>query len=337
MKSALDARASGARIVWFVVVVAVFAGCAELGLVPAGVPPPPAKRPTLRAPRNASATFGAMLVARRKVDGLKAEVLVIGEGQVRGSHLSELKSPESRLKPPIVAVLVRHPTRGPLLFGAGTPEDMGGMGARRARGSALAPFRVGAGRDLLALLKAKGVAPEDVKTVVLPDLGPEWAGQPGAFPNATIVISSAAWTTPRRKALESSLPDPRAFVPEERLKLVDLLQAPPYGPFEHGADLFEDGTCILIDLEGGAAGGAGLWVNLDSGPLLLTGPAAFVYDNIYDSALPDPKFVVDVSSFAWNARAMRLALDAAPRLVILPAHDLSTLKLSPRPDIFIFP
>ena len=73
--------------------------------------------------------------------------------------------------------------------------------------------------------------------------------------------------------------------------------------------------------------------NLDSGPVLLTGPAAFVYDNVFDSALPDRKFVVDISSFAWNARAMRLAAEAVPRLVIVPAHDLSTLKLSPRPDV----
>lgn len=318
-------------------VVAVLIGCAELGLVPGGVSPPPAPRPVLREPRHAPATFGVALIARRRVDGIRAEVFVVGEGQVRGSHLSELKSPESRLKPPIVSVLVRHPTRGPGLFGAGTPEDMGGMGARRSRGSALAPFRVPPGKELSARLETFGVKPEEVKWIVLPDLGPEWAGAPGAFPNATVFVSSQAWHQPRRRALESGLPDPRAFIPEERMTLIDFSGTPPYGSFEHGVDLFEDGTSILIDLEGGAAGGAGLWVNLDSGPLLLTGPAAFVYDNIYDAALPDRRFVVDMSSFAWNTRAMRLALDATPRLVILPAHDLSTLRLSPRPDIQIVP
>ncbi|OGR90831.1 MAG: hypothetical protein A2V88_08445 [Elusimicrobia bacterium RBG_16_66_12] len=111
----------------------------------------------------------------------------------------------------------------------------------------------------------------------------------------------------------------------------------PYGPFEHGRDLLSDGALVVVDLEGGVAGGIGLWVNLDSGPALLAGPAAFVYDNIYDSALPDRRFVVDVSSFAWNARAMRLAQEAVPRLVIVPAHDLSTLKLSPRPDLTLAP
>ena len=58
-----------------------------------------------------------------------------------------------------------------------------------------------------------------------------------------------------------------------------------------------------------------------------------VGSQLQDSALPDRKFVVDISSFAWNARAMRLAAEAVPRLVIVPAHDLSTLKLSPRPDV----
>ncbi|MDD5301866.1 MAG: hypothetical protein PHS14_02070 [Elusimicrobia bacterium] len=314
-----------------------FAGCAEIGLEPNGVAPPPAPRPILRPARAASATFGAGLIAHRKVDGLRVEIFVIGEGKVRGNLLSELKSPESRLTPPLTVVLIRHPKEGALLFGAGLPEDLGGLGARRLRGSALSPFKVSPGRDIVSRLAAQGVKPEDVRTVILPDLAPEWAGRAGAFPNATIILSSQAWTNPKRRALERDMPDPRAFIPEERLKLQDFSQSPPYGTFDHGIDLFKDGTVILIDLDGGAAGGMGAWINLDSGPMLLTGPAAFVYDNIFDAALPDKKFVVDISSFAWNARAMNQASEAAPRLVILPAHDLSTLKLSPRPDITLVP
>lgn len=313
------------------------AGCAEIGLVPNGLPPPPAPRPVLRASRPASATFGTMLVARRKVDGVRVEIFVVGEGKVRGNLLSELKSPEAKLTPPLTAVLIRHPKEGAVLFGAGLPEDMGGMGARRLRGSALAPFKERPGRDLVSRLAARGIKPEDVTAVILPDLAPEWTGRAGAFPNAAMIISSQAWTDPKRRALEKNMPDPRAFIPEERLKLQDLSQAPPYGTFDHGIDLFKDGTVILIDLDGGAAGGMGVWVNQDSGSLLLTGPGAFVYDNIFDNALPDKKFVVDISSFMWNARAMRLASEAAPRLVILPAFDLSTLKLSPRPDITLVP
>lgn len=309
-------------------------GCAEIGLEPNGVQAPPAPRPVMRAVRPASPTFGAMLIARRKVDGLKVEILVIGEGQVRGNLLSELKSPEARLTPPLTAVLIRHPKEGMLLFGAGLPEDMSG---KRVKGSALSPFKVAPGKALLARLAAQGIKPEDVKAVILPDLAPEWAGGAGAFPNAMIALSAQAWMDPKRRALERDMPDPRAFIPEERLQIQDLIKAPPYGTFDHGIDLFKDGTVILIDLDGGAAGGMGAWINLDSGPLLVTGPGAFVYDNIFDQALPDKKFVVDISSFAWNARAMRLAAEAAPRLVILPAHDLSTLKLSPRPDITLVP
>lgn len=312
-------------------------GCAEIGLEPNGVPAPPAPRPVLRAARPASATFGAGLIAHSKVSGLRVEIFVVGEGKVRGNLLSELKSPELRLTPPVTAVLIRHPKEGAILFGAGLPEDMGGLGARRLRGSALAPFKEKSGRDVVFRLAAGGVPPEDVKWVILPDIAPEWAGRPGAFPNAAIAVSSQAWLNPKRRALERDMPDPRAFIPEERLKLQDLSQSPPYGTFEHGIDLFKDGTVILIDLDGGAAGGMGAWINLDSGPILLTGPGAFVYDNIFDAALPDKKFVVDLSSFAWNARAMNLASEAAPRLVILPAYDLSTLKLSPRPDITLVP
>ena len=256
------------RLRFSALVLAGLAGCAEIGLVPNGVPPPPAPRPLLRAARSASSTFGAMLIARRKVDGLRVEIFVIGEGKVRGNLLSELKSPEARLTPPLMAVLIRHPKEGAVLFGAGLPEDMGGLGARRLRGAALAPFKEKIGGDIVSRLSGRGVTPEDVKWVILPDLAPEWAGRPGAFPNASIVVSSQAWANPKRRALERDLPDPRAFIPEERLKLQDFSQKPPYGTFDHGIDLFSDGTVILIDLDGGAAGGMGVWVNLDSGSIL---------------------------------------------------------------------
>lgn len=309
----------------------LFAACAELGLEPAGLPPPP--RPVLRESLKISPVFGTSLIARRRVDGLKAEFMIVGRGQVRGSYLSEFKSPEAKLRPPVMVVLIRHPKEGPILFGAGLPEELGRLGASRVRGAALAPFKIEKDQDLLSQLDKKGVKPEEVKWVILPDLAPEWAGRAGAFPGATVVLSKEAWERPRRRQLESKLTDPRAFIPEERLKLIDFSDKPQYGPFAHGADLLEDGTLVVVDLEGGAAGGLGLWVNLDSGPMLLTGPAAFVYDNIHDSALPDRKFVVDISSFAWNARAMRQALESVPRLTVVPAHDPGVLRLSPRPDI----
>ena len=312
-------------------------GCAEIGLEPNGVPPSPAPRPKLWAERAPSATFGAGLIAHRRVDGLKLQIFIVGEGQVRGNLVSELKSPEARLKPPVLAFLIKHPKEGAILFGSGLPEDLGGLGAARVKGAALSPFKVKPNQDIVSQLAAQGVKAEDVKYVILPDLAPEWAGRAGSFPNATVVMSAQAWKDPRRRALEADLPDPRAFVPEERLKTIDLSAERPYGPFEHGKDLLGDGTMVLVDLDGGAAGGMGLWLNLDSGPVLMTGPAAFVYDNVFDDALPDRKFVVDVSSFAWNTRAMRLAEEAVPRLVIVPAHDLSTLKLSPRPDVSIAP
>jgi hypothetical protein len=313
------------------------ASCAEIGLEPNGLPPPPPPRPVLREARDISSTFGAQLVGERRVDGLTIDVLVVGHGKVDGNMLSELKSAEAKLSPPIMVWVIKHPKAGIILFGSGLPEDLGGLGARRVRGAALSPFSVAPGRDLLTQLERRGIKAEDVKWVVLPDLAPEWSGRAGAFPAATVALSAQAWVNPRRRAVEADLPDPRAFVPDERLHLVDFSAAKPFGPFDHGIDLLHDGTLILVDLDGGAAGGMGLWVNLDSGPVLLTGPAAFVYDNVSDQALPDGKFVIDVSSFAWNTRAMKVAQEVLPRLIILPAHDSSPLKLSPRPDLQLAP
>jgi hypothetical protein len=205
------------------------------------------------------------------------------------------------------------------------------------KGSALSPFIVDRGRDIISQLGDRGIDAASVGWIILPSLSPEWAGRTGAFPHAEVLISSRAWKESAYAPADIQGPSVRAFIPEERLKLIDMGQEVPYGPFEHGFDLFGDGTIILIDLEGGTAGGMGVWVNLDSGPVLLAGTAAFVYDNIFDDALPDRTFVVDISSFAWNARAMKTAKQAVPRLVILPGHDTSSLTLSPRPDVTLVP
>ena len=315
----------------------LLSSCAELGLVPAGVPAPPLARPVLRPERSFSPTFGAAQVAHRRVDGVRLELLTVGRGRVRGNLVSELKSPQARLRPPVMVGVVRHPKAGVILFGAGLPEDLGGLGAAKVPGSALSPVEAPPGRDIVSQLSARGVDVSSVSWVIVPALAPEWAGRAGAFPNATVVASAKAWADPKRRELEIDMPDPRAFVPEERLKTIDLEKDPPFGPLEHGHDLLGDGTLILVDLDGGAAGGMGLWLNLDSGPVLLTGPGAFVYDNVFDDALPAREFVVDVSSFAWNTRAMRAAKDSMPRLVIVPAHDPATLRISPRPDVLLVP
>ena len=151
----------------------VLVGCAEIGLDPNGLPAPPPPRPVLRSERQASATFGAGLIAHRRVDGVRLDVFVVGEGRVRGNLLSDLKSPEARLKPPVLAFLIRHPKEGAILFGAGLPEDLGGLGAKRVKGSALSPFSVAPGRDIVSQLALGGVKPEDVRWVILPDLAPE--------------------------------------------------------------------------------------------------------------------------------------------------------------------
>ncbi|UPT73939.1 MAG: hypothetical protein M0D55_19230 [Elusimicrobiota bacterium] len=260
-------------------------------------------------------------------------MLVVGEGQVRGDMVSELKSPEARLKPPLTVVLISHPKEGAVLFGAGLPADMNG---RRLKGSALSPFTVAPGKDLASRLAAAGVSPEDVKGVILPDLAPEWAGGRG-LPQRVHLHLLPGLDQPEAPGARKGHARSPSLYSGRTIENTRLFWNTPYGTFDHGIDLFKDGTIILIDLDGGVAGGMGAWVNLDSGPLLLAGPGAFVYDNIFDSALPDRKFVVDISSFMWNARAMKLVTEAAPRLVILPAHDLSTLKLSPRPDISLFP
>jgi hypothetical protein len=70
-------------------------GCAEIGLEPNGVPLPIPPRPVLREERELSPTFGASLIANRRVDGLALEIYSVGQGQVRGNFFFRAQKPES--------------------------------------------------------------------------------------------------------------------------------------------------------------------------------------------------------------------------------------------------
>ena len=94
---------------------------------------------------------------------------------------------------------------------------------------------------------------------------------------------------------------------------------------------------MLLDLAGHTVGSMGLWLNLDSGPVLLTGDAAWVVDNYRDLSLPITWHIFDVRRYWRRLIAIRRTQESAPELLIFPGHDLGPVRGARREGIALAP
>lgn len=275
-----------------------------------------------------SKTFIPELLAHRNVNGVKIKIYDTAALRVRGNEVSSLKSKDARLRLSVPAFLINHPKQGLILFDTGLAPE-----TKTSR------FEMRAGQDIVSQLRADSVNLESIRWVVLSHLHVDRAGMVGAFPNAAVLVDKREWMAQKVEQFQkrdARFVDVGALESRLKLRLVDLSTAPAYGSFDHGVDLFNDGTIILLDLSGHTAGTLGVWLNLDSGPVLLTGGAAAVLDNYQDLALPEEAMMREVPSYTRRLYQMRAVQEAVPQLVIFPGNDLAPLRMQPRDDVSLF-
>jgi glyoxylase-like metal-dependent hydrolase (beta-lactamase superfamily II) len=317
---------------WFL----LFAAAASAA---ACMPETSAPKQELKDIRSFPRFFSQEIVTRRKVAGLDLKIYDTGSVTVPGDLISEVKSPQSRVKLSIPVFVLRHPTQGLVLFDAGLPPV--DADRRQDKDEEFgAPFESAPGQDLVAQLRRDQIKPEDVRWIILSDLHWEHVGRLDAFPAATVVVDRREWEAQVQQTKVAAGPeefDPAAMEPKLRLRLLDMARAPYYGVFDYGLDLFKDGSVIVLDLSGHRPGGLGLWINLDSGPVLLAGDASYVLDNCQDLALPKRQTMSDPGQYWRKLNMMNQMAKELPQLVIFPGHDLMPLKIQPRPDISLAP
>lgn len=302
--------------------------------------PPPAPSNIRRIPLS----FAVEMIGQRAAKSVTLEAFNTGTLRARGEGVSSLKSYQSKLDLPVPAFLIRHSSRGLVLFGTGlSPErerrpDNELLSAALFLASSDYSFRYKQRRkqDLVRSLVRAGVDPEEVGTVIVPYWGPETAGMVDAFPKARVLVNRREWewrSGLERGGREPGPLDPARFGDKLALELVDLHNAPAFGAFENGLDLFGDKSLFLVGLPGRTPGNMGLWANLDQGPVLLAGGAAFVVDNYLDRALPIKQKMHDLEEYWLSLHLIRAMLDAVPRLLVVPGNDLSPLRILKRPDV----
>jgi glyoxylase-like metal-dependent hydrolase (beta-lactamase superfamily II) len=147
------------------------------------------------------------------------------------------------------------------------------------------PVSLDAHESLQGQLRAFGVQPSEIDTLILSHFHGDHVAGMRDFPAARLLSSAAAWESVRRLSGFSAVREgflPALLPPDiaERLTFVDSLPSAPLPgalqPFTHGRDVSGSGEVFVVDLPGHVAGHLGAFVLEEKGWTLLATDAAWV-------------------------------------------------------------
>lgn len=200
-------------------------------------------------------------------------------GLVRGMGLHVPRSKWFWL--PIPAFLIEHPSAGPILVDSGLHEQVAtDVGAALGRPAKLL-FTIDMQPEwaLPAQLRARGVDPAAVETIVLTHMHYDHTSGLSQFPGATVHVDAAEYAA----AKDGSMKD--GYMP--RLTSTPGQKWETFPHEEDEVDLLGDGTIRLLRTPGHTVGHRSVVVRLASGgELLLTGDAAYARVTVERSLTP---------------------------------------------------
>ncbi|MGY4398362.1 glyoxylase-like metal-dependent hydrolase (beta-lactamase superfamily II) [Sphingomonas sp. UYAg733] len=236
---------------------------------------------------------------------------------------------------PALSVLIIHPVEGPMLFDTGyDPAFFDATTPFPERFYRwLTPVTLAAGSEVASQLARFGLAPGDIRHLILSHFHADHIAGAHAFPTATIHCSRAGLdaacsggriASVRRGVLRALLPSDiavraRFFENAPRVALPGALQ-----PFDMGADILGDGSLLAVELPGHCPGHWGLVSNDQAhGEHFLVADAAWSTDAIRRD-MPPPAITSNFLGSAKRVEATLRQLNALwrrnPAIRLTPAH-----------------
>ena len=225
---------------------------------------------------------------------------------------------------PALPMLIVHPQEGPILFDTG--YDPAFLTASQPYPERfyrwLTPVVLAPGEEVSAQCQQAGIAPEDVRHIILSHFHADHMAGTHAFPKARIHCAKAGFAAAckggrfsqvRNGILSALIPADFAarasfFEEGKRVTLPAGLK-----PFEEGVDLLGDGALIAVELPGHCPGHWGLLVNdAQFGQHFMIADAAWSLDAVRRNIPP----LALSTAFLGNTRQARETLHKLHRLSI---------------------
>lgn len=236
--------------------------------------------------------------------------------------------------------VIRHPIAGVILFDTGYAPRFAEASARLPYRlySLLLPVTCPPEDALVAQLADRGIAADEVATIVLSHLHGDHVAGLRDFPRARIVLGQgalpsgwrarSAWANAGHGFLPALLPDDV----EARVQHADPATAVPTGlgsTLDQGHDVVGDGSVITLPLPGHTAGHQGLWLpHLGPDGVLLVGDACWTERAFTHGELP-AGFILrsgDEASYRAGVDALAALHRSRPELIIVPAHCWPSIR-----------
>jgi glyoxylase-like metal-dependent hydrolase (beta-lactamase superfamily II) len=230
---------------------------------------------------------------------------------------------------PCTAFLIHHPSAGPVLVDTGLHPSVATKPAANM-GRALAWYmrpRINPGDDVPARLRARGIDPKKIRTVVMTHLHVDHASAISEFPNAVFVLTEAEWefaTTESRPLLRGYRPGHYDYVFDYRTVSYDGPEIGSYGSFGRTYDLFGDGSIRLAYTPGHSAGHQCVIARLAERDFVIAGDTVYTLRQLDGG--PEPAEPLDRHNWRRSLQELKLFRDQYPDAVIVPTHDVDVWR-----------
>ncbi|MHB2020655.1 MAG: MBL fold metallo-hydrolase [Candidatus Xenobia bacterium] len=230
---------------------------------------------------------------------------------------------------PVTFALIQHPRHGAILFDTGYARRA--LSKRRFLPGVLFPATLRPGQAAHEQVRELGLVPEAIGTIVLSHFHSDHIGGLLDFPEGRIFAFAKARRAIARGGRDlhrTLLPDDfdRRFRPVDDLTEVQL--SPDFKPFEVGFDILGDSSLLALKLEGHAAGGLGLLVEAEDGPILLAGDAC-PHSRCYQERLRLPMAsgrVADLGDYDHTLKLLHQLHCRNRAIRVVPSHCPDALE-----------
>ncbi len=237
---------------------------------------------------------------------------------------------EQRIRVPIVAFLIEHPTAGAILIDTGFHRAIAD-GTSAQRNHNLGPIGRLMVRDVgmraeqtaAAQLRARGIDPETLSLIVMTHLHFDHASALADFPAATVLLSAPEWRAANARGASLQGYSAAQLDPRLNYRTVDFHgpAAHARGPFERALDLFGDGSLTLLDTPGHSAGHLAVLARLREREALIAGDAIYTMATLREGRRPWHS--QNRKSFERSLRALQAYDREHPDALIVPGHDMA--------------